>query len=213
MLPTFYRDRRERAAYAAAYFPEIVQGHVLDLGCGERHVADHARGQYIGADRRAPTDVRIDLDTGVLPFADSSFDAILCLDVLEHLDRPHEICAEMARISRRWVLISLPNAHELTQRWAFLVGRGLPRRYGLPEEAPAERHKWTFGFSDARRFARTRPGLRVVRERAYYPPRGHGMRRWMSFLNRHGRTVWPDLLALSFWALMERPGFRTPPSC
>jgi SAM-dependent methyltransferase len=202
--PIFYRDRRERAAYAAAQFPEIIEGSVLDVGCAERHLAQHVRGRYTGADRRPPADVRLDLEDTGLPFTDAAFDAVVCLDVLEHVDRPHHLCAEMTRVSRRWLLVSLPNAYEMTQRWSFLRGRGLPRRYGLPETAPVERHKWVFGFSEARRFARSRPNLRPVRERAYYPPRGHGLRGWMARLNRRGRWVWPDLLALAYWGLFER---------
>jgi SAM-dependent methyltransferase len=202
--PTFYGEPRQRADYAVRFFPEILCSALLDVGCGERHLAPYARGVYVGVDRRAPADVRADLERGALPFADGSFDAVACLDVLEHLDRPHEACAELARVTRRWVLISLPNAYDLTHRWSFVRGRGLPRRYGLPEHPPAERHKWTFGYSEAERFARTRPGLRLVRERPYYPPRRHPLRPLMTHLNRRGRRLWPNLLALAYWALLER---------
>lgn len=202
--PLFYRDPRERAVFAAVWFPEAVRGRVLDVGCGERHLAEHVGGMYVGLDRRAPHDVRADLERGGLPFADASFDSVVCLDVLEHLDRLHELCSEMSRVSCRWVLISLPNAYEIGQRWSFLRGRGLPRRHGLPERPPPERHKWVFGYSEARRFAHTRAGLRVAREQAYYPPRGRGLRRLMARLNRTGRPFVPDLLAMAYWALLER---------
>lgn len=202
--PTFYRDRRERAAFAASRFPEAVRGRVLDVGCGERHLAEHVDGFYVGADRRPPAGVRADLEVGFLPFPDAAFDSVVCLDVLEHLERPHDLCAEMARVSRRWVLLSLPNAYEWGHRWSFLRGRGLPRRYGLPPQAPPERHKWVFGYTEARRFAHTRPGLRVARDLAYYPPRGQGLRPLMARLNRSGGALLPDLLALAYWALLER---------
>jgi SAM-dependent methyltransferase len=202
--PIFYRDPRERALYAATHFPEAMAGSLLDVGCGGRHLAALTRGFYVGIDRRPPADLCIDLETPVLPFANASFDAAVCLDVLEHLDSPHALCEEMARVSRRWVLVSLPNAYELTQRWSFLKGRGLPRRHGLPPVPPPERHKWVFGYSEARRFAHARPALTVVRERAYYPPRRHGFGGWMVRLNRDGRPRLPDLFALTYWALLER---------
>jgi SAM-dependent methyltransferase len=202
----FYLDPRQRAAWAAAHFPEVVTGTLLDVGCGGRHLAQHVGGFYAGVDRREPADLRADLERGALPFRDASFDSVACLDVLEHLDRPHEACAELARVARRWVLISLPNAYDLTHRWSFLRGRGLPRRYGLPESPPAERHKWTFGYSEAERFARSRPGLRLARERPYYPPRRHALGPLMASLNRRGSRLWPDLLALAYWALLERTG-------
>jgi ubiquinone/menaquinone biosynthesis C-methylase UbiE len=43
-----------------------------------------------------------------LPFASHSFDAVFCLEVLEHLDRPSEALAELARITRRTLIVSVP---------------------------------------------------------------------------------------------------------
>jgi SAM-dependent methyltransferase len=49
---------------------------------------------------------------GPLPFADASFDVVLCLDVLEHLAREERegLLDELARVSRRFVLLGAPFA-------------------------------------------------------------------------------------------------------
>jgi SAM-dependent methyltransferase len=43
-----------------------------------------------------------------LPFEDGSFDLVLCCEVLEHVERPREALAEVARVGRDFVLISTP---------------------------------------------------------------------------------------------------------
>jgi ubiquinone/menaquinone biosynthesis C-methylase UbiE len=43
-----------------------------------------------------------------LPFKDSSFDLVLACEVMEHLHAPSEVFAEIKRVARRYVLISVP---------------------------------------------------------------------------------------------------------
>ena len=43
-----------------------------------------------------------------LPFEDDSFDLVCALEVLEHLERPQDALAELARVSRGTMLVSVP---------------------------------------------------------------------------------------------------------
>ena len=43
-----------------------------------------------------------------LPFADGEFDLVAAIEVFEHLERPEAALAEMARVARRHVLVSVP---------------------------------------------------------------------------------------------------------
>jgi ubiquinone/menaquinone biosynthesis C-methylase UbiE len=43
-----------------------------------------------------------------LPFADRSFDAVLCMEVLEHLQHPADAVRELARVARDVVVLSVP---------------------------------------------------------------------------------------------------------
>jgi SAM-dependent methyltransferase len=54
-------------------------------------------------------------DCSRLPFADASFDAVICLEVLEHLPQEtyKRTLEELQRIARRYLLISAPNSEDL----------------------------------------------------------------------------------------------------
>lgn len=43
-----------------------------------------------------------------LPFEDQSFDLVLCSEVLEHLDEPERAVAELRRVARRHLLLTVP---------------------------------------------------------------------------------------------------------
>jgi ubiquinone/menaquinone biosynthesis C-methylase UbiE len=95
---------------------------VLEVGCGEGLLAQHLmrvaapRGRFVACDleldRIAPgLDPRIELMRASiyeLPFADDSFDVVVCCEVLEHLEDPRGGLRELARVAARRVLISTP---------------------------------------------------------------------------------------------------------
>lgn len=96
-------------------------GRVLDLGCAFGFGTRGLAGDYrvVGIDlrmedvRRVPTAFagRLAGDAQRLPFAPRAFDAVICLEVLEHLPNPAAACAEVARVLRPGGLFvaSVPN--------------------------------------------------------------------------------------------------------
>jgi SAM-dependent methyltransferase len=97
---------------------------VLDLGCGanldyDRSLVDIGK-HPICADftlnflRLAPKDVRMPLvqaDATLLPFADSSFDGVICSETIEHIPRDDSAVSEIARVlrPRGVLLVTVPN--------------------------------------------------------------------------------------------------------
>lgn len=60
-----------------------------------------------------------------LPYEDSTFDAIVCIDGIEHIERPFDFIRECYRVLRHGgkLIISTPNIHALRSRWRwFLTG-------------------------------------------------------------------------------------------
>ncbi len=97
---------------------------LLDAGCGEGFVAEiflqaMPELQLTGFDplpeavelarRRNPGAI---FDVGSIyeiPHPDHSFDVVCCFEVMEHLHEPDKALAEMARVARRAVVMSVPH--------------------------------------------------------------------------------------------------------
>lgn len=97
---------------------------LIDVGCG---LGFYGRGlladgyDWMGAevdDADCAELSRMELphqrvDGRTLPFADGSFDAALCIEVLEHIDEPHGFLREVKRVAPRQLLVSVPNCELL----------------------------------------------------------------------------------------------------
>jgi SAM-dependent methyltransferase len=180
-----------KAAGIVAAFPGIWSGVVLDVGCRGRELQQALPGRplrYVGLDIRPPADIVADLGERI-PLPDDGAEVVVALDVLEHVDGIYDAFAELCRVARCHIVISLPNAYVLKHRWRQLRGR-VAAKYGLPEEPPGDRHLWLFRLSDARRFCRHRAelaGWKVIEEAVVVGPR----RRRIEPLVR----AWPNLLS------------------
>jgi len=97
---------------------------VLDVGCGEGYVAARVRevlpnASYCAMDIDAelveeagtaiPCAGKVVADACGLPWRDRQFDLVLALEVLEHIEQPEAALAEIARVTRRAAIISVPN--------------------------------------------------------------------------------------------------------
>lgn len=160
-----YRTREERAFYLLSNFASYLKNKILDVGCGEAHL----RGQidqacYLGVDLYGNPDVYVNFEEGALPFDDDSFECVICLDVLEHLEHIHQVFDEIIRVTHTYAIVSLPNP--LGQCWPRLVrGGGGYDKYGLPTDPPQDRHRWFFNYEEAKAFLLTmaqRSDLKVL---------------------------------------------------
>ncbi len=109
-------------------------GRVLDVGAGSGGLARKLKAfghetamcdclpasQW--ADHDAGAYTPCDLNTG-LPYPDESFDYIICLEVIEHMENPLALCRELKRVLRKGgrLFISTPNILSLKSRVKFLL--------------------------------------------------------------------------------------------
>jgi SAM-dependent methyltransferase len=84
---------------------------------------------------RADTELLLG-DLARLPFAERSFDAVVCCRLLHHLERAEDLArvvAELVRVSRGLVLVSYWDAAALPAwRRRLLPARRAPRRFARP---------------------------------------------------------------------------------
>lgn len=119
---------------------QLTSGKVLDVGCADRWVQHRlAPGcEYIGLDYpdtglawyASRPDVLA--DAASLPLSDASVDAVVLLEVLEHLARPRDALLEIARVLRPQgrLLLSMPflyPIHDAPQDFQRYTEYGLRR--------------------------------------------------------------------------------------
>lgn len=97
---------------------------VLDVGCGEGFTLVRLKKAKIGKNYEGieADDQAIELskklypslnikkgDIYDLPYKNNSFDLVVCTEVLEHLENPKKAYKELLRVSKKYVLLSVPN--------------------------------------------------------------------------------------------------------
>jgi SAM-dependent methyltransferase len=84
---------------------------VLDVGSGDKPhwradvLLDRYLGEAYAGQRSGTSAVRIDrplfdADAAAMPFADQVFDFVICSHLLEHVERPDEVIAELCRVAK-----------------------------------------------------------------------------------------------------------------
>jgi SAM-dependent methyltransferase len=116
-LPEPSRWSRFRPRRIAELAPSIeLKGkRVLDIGCGLRKTPG-----AVGMDINPRTDADIchDLDDIPYPFDDSAFDEVVGVHVIEHLNDPMPVMAELHRIVRPGGTVRLVVPHWTNPDWA-----------------------------------------------------------------------------------------------
>jgi SAM-dependent methyltransferase len=157
---------------------------VLDVGCGEGVLTSEwaerlGEGRIVGIDlddpklrrewerrRRGNLEFRAEEATS-LSFGDGEFDLVSAIEVLEHVPDPETTLSEMARVARRWLLVSVPreplwrglnmargaywrslgNTPGHLNHWSKRSFVSLLGRYGTVEEARSP-FPWTISLVD-----------------------------------------------------------------
>ena len=123
----------------------------LEVGAGEGVISQklhHRFGTAVGLDlpdaglraewRSRPGPSYLHGDAENLPFNDKQFDLVVCVEVLEHLSDPAAGLRELARVSSRHLLLSVPR-EPYFQGSNLITGR-YPKAFG---NTPGHLNHWT----------------------------------------------------------------------
>lgn len=160
-------------AVAAWLFARSDVKRVLDVPAGHGAFAARcaARGMQAWAgdvidhdDPPGVTRSKVDLN-GKLPFDDGFFDAVVCIEGIEHLHRPFDFVRECRRVLRKGgvMVMTTPNISALRSRWRYLLtGFHNKAKTPLDERSPNPLHHVYMTSYPMGRYLLHTEGFRVV---------------------------------------------------
>lgn len=151
---------------------------VVEVGCGEGEMLRYIRRQFPTAqlaamdlsaeeialaeenNRGAGIVFSVQNAEHLEAYEDNQFDLVICLEVLEHLENPEKGLAELIRISRKDILVSVPN--EPIWRMLNMLRGKYWKRLG---NTPGHLNHWT--IVSFPRFLQSHPAVEIITRR--YP--------------------------------------------
>src|SRR5512136_1393821 len=88
---------------------------MLDVGCGQ---AKRAGAVGIDLNPASGADVLADVDARHWPFADSSFDRIVCRHIVEHVQDPLAFMEEAHRVGKAGAVVEIVTPH-FSNRYSY----------------------------------------------------------------------------------------------
>ncbi len=198
-----------RHTAACSLLPQDVTS-LLDVGCGDGTFLSLITGaekkiKLTGIDfssvglsiarEKVPYGYFAQVDANsTYPFPDGAFDVVVALDVLEHTLEPEKMLKEMRRVSKQFVLLSVPNFNSLPARLQMLIGR-------VPENNKSNKgHMYWFNFTTLHLLLE-QVGFSVVKEVGSYQQSRTPL---IGTLIRVMRDLNPKLFSLSFVILAQK---------
>jgi SAM-dependent methyltransferase len=144
-----------RVRAAADLVKGLPVASVLDIGCrtceAKRIVPTGA--EYFGNDlfqndsgSVAFVGDAVDIDFG------RTFDCVMALDVIEHLDNPYHLLEKIISLADKYVIVSLPNVYDLQHKYDFVVKNSLGDKYLFDVKNRLDRHRWLMNYDEIYRF-------------------------------------------------------------
>jgi len=190
-------------------FEEVVQRldpvtrTLLDVGCRDGRLKNYLPGsiQYSGIDLSPGPFVSkvCNIEQGI-PYPDSAFDTVVALDILEHTDNIWFSFSELVRVSRRQVMVVLPNGYHWKNRLRYLRGKEVDK-YKLSPSPILDRHRWLVSYTTAHAFATQmahHSGLTMTMASMMVDDRCNPLRELAA------RVLSPNLMSVNVFLLFEK---------
>ncbi len=136
----------------------------------------------------------VDIATESLPFPDQTFDTVIMLDVLEHLYAPEDLLGEAVRVSKKYIIISVPNFNSLPARLQVLSGK-------VPENnRPNKGHVFWFTYDNLTKMCKQNNlNIAEFRTNTFFENKFI-----LGYVTKFCARMFPSLFALSFVIKLEK---------
>jgi hypothetical protein len=140
-----------RVRAAGEILNQLTISNVLDIGCRgceAKHILpegvdyfgndlfqnEHGEVSYVGD--------ALEVDFG------RTFDCIIALDIVEHVDDPYVLMDKIISLSNKYVIISLPNTYSLRLKINFVLKSSLGSKYSFETSNRLDRHRWVMNYDE-----------------------------------------------------------------
>ncbi len=133
---------------------QLQEPTLLDVGCRGCELKEYVRDlvQYSGVDlfqnSQGSVEFVLNVEDG-LPIKDKSYDFVVALDLVEHLDDFQGGLEELLRVTRSYLIVMLPNLAYAPLRKEFLLSGSFSNLtdkydllYGKAGGKEVDRHRW-----------------------------------------------------------------------
>ena len=158
---------------------ELAPTSFLDAGCGEGFVAeillrrlpqmaitgfDFNPSSVALAQTKNPGATFVEASIYDIPFEDGAFDVVGCFEVLEHQPDPAAALAELTRVARRAVVLSVPH-----EPFFSLANAARGKNWDIRPRGSDPDHRQLWSRRAFGEFVAAQPGLRVQRLEGRFP--------------------------------------------
>ena len=185
----------------------IKNGKILDIGCGDGMLLkiladkkmlveglDHSQEAINKARAKGLNVKKFDFVNNLLPYDDNEFDYVVILDVLEHLYSPEVLLNEAKRVTKKYVIISVPNFNSLSARLQTMTGR-------VPENNTSRKgHIYWFNYRILKKMVES-CNLEIIKIKGSY---FYQNKKIISSVMEFFGKVFPSVFALSFVIMVKK---------
>jgi hypothetical protein len=146
----------------------------LDVGCRDCalkvYVADLVK-EYRGVDLYQNKDNSVDFVANFkdgLKMPDNTYDCVVALDLVEHLDDFTGGMDELLRIANKDLFVMIPNSAHLLLRLNFLFKAQISNKYNLEYGMGEDRHRWLTILSQTDKYMKDYAAAKKLKLERYY---------------------------------------------
>ena len=128
---------------------------VLDVGCRRCDLKKglNSSKAYFGCDLFQNDENLVDFVGDVMAYDfNQKFDVVTALDIVEHVDNPYILMDKLVDLSKKYVIISLPNIYDIQHKYNFVFKSTLGGKYYFGTENSLDRHRWVMNYDEINAF-------------------------------------------------------------